>query len=405
MLQAELKDGTLIVLATLTRREIEQLRETSLFYCPVCKERVIMKAGQQVIPHFAHQSIKNCPASGQGEGPYHKKGKVLLYKWLLHQGLHVQLEKYIKEINQQPDLFITIGRKKIVIEYQCARVNISHIQRRNKGYQEAGITPIWILGAELFNRQSTNTLKIDAYTKQFIHQFSPKCLPTLYYFCPFTNQFALFQDIHFSRQRRAIGRLQFKRLNNLSFYELFHYKSIDKLMLYTMWKKEKRAFRLTHPRRVFGREKSWYEWLYARRTHRELLPSIIYLPNSMQLQMNSSLWDWQSRICIDLIMKLTIGGQFTVTNCKALLRDHITRRSYYPLFQPTKTAITEYLHILEELHVIKGIASNRYVKINAIEYYKNIEVALNRDNILMNKMIQNCETNYEHNEGDVRYTK
>src|SRR5690625_1757035 len=172
MLQAQSKDGKFITLANLKKSEIEFHRKVSKFFCPTCKQPVMIKSGSKTIPHFAHYPNTNCPANTYGEGPYHKKGKLLLYRWLKKQKLNVSLEKYIPKINQQPDLFLTINEKKIAIEYQCSKISAQEILTRNRGYLNAGIQPIWILGANLFRRKTAYHLRLDQFTLKFVHQFS-----------------------------------------------------------------------------------------------------------------------------------------------------------------------------------------------------------------------------------------
>src|SRR5699024_9424093 len=94
MLQARSKEGVLVTIATLTKTEIEKMR-TKPFFCPVCEERVIIKAGSKIIPHFSHQAKTNCVYQERGEGVYHEKGKLILYQWLNKQQLQVELEVYI----------------------------------------------------------------------------------------------------------------------------------------------------------------------------------------------------------------------------------------------------------------------------------------------------------------------
>src|SRR5690625_173214 len=173
MLQAKSHHGGLVTLATLTKAEIERQKTEQQYYCPACNGQVIIKAGSRMIPHFAHKSTFHCPSSEGGEGPYHEKGKLLLYQWLESQQFQVELEAYIPEINQRPDLLVTINRKQIAIEFQCARISITQIKRRNEGYEALHITPLWIVGANHFKRQTKNHLKINQFTRQFIHQFSP----------------------------------------------------------------------------------------------------------------------------------------------------------------------------------------------------------------------------------------
>src|SRR5699024_7438767 len=154
------------------------------------------------------------------------------------------------------------------------------------------------------------------------------------------------------------------------------------------WTKEKKSFRLTHPRRVFGREKAWYQWLYERGTHRELLPSIVLLPVLLQMQMHSPLWNWQSRICIDLIDFIPVGGHFSINHCNQILRGHWSYQTNHPLMQTNETAIRQYLLLLEKLQIIKQVTSHQFVKVNSIKFHKHIEDALESDRMLMNVMVR-----------------
>src|SRR5699024_4486076 len=136
------------------------------------------------------------------------------------------------------------------------------------------------------------------------------------YFCPDTNQFIIFQHIYFTMNNKAIGKLVFTQLNKLSFYHIFLDREINKRELYMMCRKRKQRFRLKQRTRLYGRELKWHQWLYLKRTHLQYLPSIVYLPVPMQWQMNSSLWDWQSRLVIDLLHPLPLKSTFTLAACE-----------------------------------------------------------------------------------------
>lgn len=392
MLQAQTLNGQLVVLATYTKKEIEYLRNTEKFICPTCRRKVLIKAGEKVTPHFAHVSLQNCPANEKGESPEHKRGKLLLYKWLRRQRIHVELEKYLKDINQQPDLLLTIQQKKIAIEYQCTRISIEHIQRRNKGYQQAGITPIWILGPKQFYKRSTYEVKVDEFAKQFIHQFSPSCIPTIYFFCPWTKRFVFFQDIFFTSLTNAIGKLQFHSLTHVHFRHFFQYERFSRVKLYQLWYKKKKFFRLRRHGLISGKTRKWVEWLYERRMHWETLPSAIFLPVEHHVHMKSPLWDWQSRLCIDFLHRLSHGHLFTIKDCYQFLQKHIQQKTYFPLLYSSKTALYEYLQLLTELDIIHRLSSQTFIKKNDLKFPKNIEEALKSDKILMNEMIQNIKT-------------
>ena len=90
VLRAITKKGCSVTLAKLTKKQIDILRTKENFYCPECKQSVIVRAGPKVIPHFAHRKGSNCSIQG-GEGAYHQKGKLLLYDWFINQGIPAEL--------------------------------------------------------------------------------------------------------------------------------------------------------------------------------------------------------------------------------------------------------------------------------------------------------------------------
>lgn len=390
MLQAKSEEGVLITPASLTTKEIKTHQKENLFYCPTCKEQVIMKAGTKNIPHFAHKSQTNCPSSRGGESSYHELGKLMLYKWLMKQRLQVKLEPYISKINQRPDLLLEINNKKIAIEFQCARVSVDQIQQRNKGYKTVGIIPIWILGAKRFKRQMKHHIKIDQFTLQFIHQFSLDAPPILFYFCPNTLQFTVFQDIYVTKMGQALGKLHFSKLNQIQFQDIFIKQPFLQTQLYALWKKEKQRFRLQHHFHLYGKELEWHQWLYLKETHLEQLPSIIYLPVSSQYAMKTPPWNWQSRLCLDLIQPLELGSILQVKSCEHLLRNHLHRPNYFPLIKSLKNPINQYLQLLAQLKVIKQISPSTFVKWRQLEFHKNVEVALQGDEWIMNQLANSC---------------
>lgn len=386
MLQARTRDGTLVTLATLSKEEIEKYKRIP-FFCPTCHGSVIVKAGSHVIPHFAHRSVKNCPLHHGGEGYYHAQGKLLLYRWLKNQHLQVSLEPYIKRISQQPDLLITINNKKIAIEFQCARIPTRQIQQRNEGYQQANINPIWILGANLFKRQSRDKLSIDQFTKQFIHRFSTSHPLTLFYFCPKTLQFITIQHIFFTQVKQAIGQFEFSYLNHLRLTDLFSVYPLSLPNLYELWKKEKQYFRLRQRKRLYGQDLAWHKWLYSKHTHIQYLPSIVHLPVSMQYQMKSPPWNWQSRLCIDILDPIPVGGHVSIKKCIHYLRNHFHQPKTFPLIRSSAHPIQEYFQLLEKLNVVKKQTKHVYKKERTIYFHTHVEDAIEQDKRIMNDLI------------------
>lgn len=387
MLQAKLNNGQIITLASLTRQEIREARDTN-FFCPICNEPVLIKAGVKTIAHFAHRSNSECSSNDYGEGPYHEQGKLMLYKWLKSQRIDVELEKYLPEISQRPDIFVTINNRKIILEFQCARIPVEILNKRNTGYLKAGITPIWILGANHFKRVNTNHFKIDQFTLSFMHRFSADFPLTLYFFCPHTLQFITVQYIQLTSLRYAIGQFRFTPFRKMTFTNMFIRQISNQKRLYELWEKEKIAFRLQPSNRLYGSELAWHRWLYEKGTHKERLPSIVHLPVQGQYLMKTALWNWQSRLCLDVIDPLPIGGIFTLQNCHRLFHH---QKQQFSLLKKLDDPIYQYLLLLKKLNIIEEKEPNIFVKIKDIHFHKNIEDSLKADAQLMNRLIH-CST-------------
>ena len=250
MLQAKNKRGKMISLVSLSKAEIKELKNQDSFFCPACKEQVMIKAGLKNIPHFSHLPDSTCPTNHGGEGNYHMKGKLSLYEWLRGENQAVQLETYLSTIQQRPDILVERNRRKIAIEYQCARITKEEIIKRQVGYQKLGIIPIWILGAKLLKRIGKNHLQLDPFTRHFIHQFNKTLPPTLYYFCPHTDSLTIVTDFHMTSSTRALAKFKKVSIKKLVFSNLFPVNYFTKQELLYLWKKEKRYFRISPRNRL-----------------------------------------------------------------------------------------------------------------------------------------------------------
>jgi competence protein CoiA len=392
LLQAKLKTGELVTLFRYTRDEIAILRNKEQFFCPTCKERVIVKAGMTTIPHFSHIAETKCESDDRGEGKYHEMGKLQLFTWFKKQGLSVTLEEYIPEIRQRPDLLIRINGKKIAVEYQCATIPIQEIQSRTNGYQSLGIHPIWILGANHFHRLGKNTIKLNQFTIHFIHQFNINFSPTWYFFDPQTSHFIIANSPYLTRHNSTIVNLTIKKLSQFQFVDLFKRNLLRYDLLCHEWKRAKYRFRMRHPNKLYGRELAWYRWLYRKGMHREHLSSVIYLPVASQFVMKMELWDWQSRICLEIIDPLPIGGIFSIATCESKLPS--LRK--LPLVSTALNPIIEFFQLLVLHNIIEKLPNYTYKKLRDIQHYKQIETSLLGDIKIMDNICKILSAKYEH---------
>lgn len=391
MLRAKMSNGDLITLAQLSRKKIEQLRKNAQFFCPDCNERVIMKAGKKVIPHFAHRHPSHCSYYTKGESLYHEKGKLLLYEWLATQQLQVKLEHYIKEIKQRPDVFVSLNNRQIAFEFQCANMSASIVRNRVLGYQQINIVPIWIIGANRFKRITNHLFRICTEIIQYFHQFSPTYPITSYFFCPDRRQIAILHDIHVLDYRTAFGKVTFHDLNQLILTDLFQYETLSTMQRWNIWKNKQHHFRLHVRSRAYGQAHEWRTWLYNRGIYIDQLPSIINIPISSQLRMKVPLYNWQSRFIIDFLQPLPIGDTFHLYDALSFMKPFILHERYFPLLPHLPNPIKAYLSVFTSLNKLKQISTNTFQKIKDCTIYDTIEEAVTGDQLFYEKVIRHIK--------------
>src|SRR5699024_11703117 len=81
------------------------------------------------------------------------------------------------------------------------------------------------------------------------------------------------------------------------------------------------------------------------------MPSIIHLPVYGQHLMKIPLWDWQSRICLDIIHQRKIGGVLSDGECKQLLMLDMIKSSHYPMLNTHADPIDRKSTRLNSSHV------------------------------------------------------
>lgn len=116
------------------------------FYCPACKNKVILKQGSIKRPHFAHLNVSDCETFSENESLLHLESKYLLEKTGRELGWNCTLEKVFSNISQRADLFIQSGDQSLAIEFQQSPISDEEIFKRNSGYERIGLPFVWLLG-------------------------------------------------------------------------------------------------------------------------------------------------------------------------------------------------------------------------------------------------------------------
>lgn len=153
--------------------ELQRLKKQQSFFCPQCKEQLLLKAGQIKIPHFAHRKNSECDSLfSEGESAVHLLGKQHLFQQFSNLRLSPVLEPYLPQLQQRPDLLITYKDRQYAIEFQCSPIAHASFHRRTNGYLNAKITPVWILHTpEKFKNPGIIKISINHTNAQFIQQY------------------------------------------------------------------------------------------------------------------------------------------------------------------------------------------------------------------------------------------
>lgn len=160
---------------TLSKTQIQQLKQETKFFCPQCHELLVLKVGQIKIPHFAHQKNSLCESLfSEGESYSHLTGKQQLFTFFLKRNLQPVLEPYLRDIKQRPDILITKGNKQFAIEFQCSKLSSEIYLQRTTGYKDVAITSVWIPQTPhaRFKNRGLTKLSISHTLAQYLHRYN-----------------------------------------------------------------------------------------------------------------------------------------------------------------------------------------------------------------------------------------
>lgn len=134
------------------------------YTCPICNRPVVLKKGKVKLPHFAHQTLKDCfMYTYKKETVAHIEGKYALYD--LFDPSTCFMEYYLSSIEQIPDCYHTSS---IAFELQMSVIPVSHIVTRTSGYNSIGVEVIWIAKFEDIKINDTQ-MKLTHFQKSLIH--------------------------------------------------------------------------------------------------------------------------------------------------------------------------------------------------------------------------------------------
>ena len=351
MLTAQTKTGKKICLGYDYKREtLLYLRRTEEFVCPVCEEKVILKLGDQRIPHFAHQKGTECQDFYEPESLYHMDGKLQLYRWLLNQRIKATLEYYDKGTQQRPDIMFYYKGKKFALEYQCSPIPENIFLKRTQSYKENGYTPIWILGNKHIHPKRKNIVSLSNFHYSFIRSSTENnyYLPA---YCPEKRTFHFLNSLYTYSAKNAFVNNTYFNTDKVKMDDLLNPKVFNEISIVD-WYHELDYFFLNwslHPSKL---QQSFLHEIYSNQLNPYLIPPEIGLPIQSSFFIQTSPIIWQTYFYLDILAGKVPGDVFSVLEIKKGLMNRIKRGEIIVRGLPQFSEIEPFiciLHYLERL--------------------------------------------------------
>lgn len=363
MFTAITKSGNILnTLDPLVIRKLKKIRNTEDYFCPDCKEKVILKMGTKRITHFSHDKNVICSHS-EPESQYHLTGKLQLFNWLLQLGLKPMLEPFFESIRQRPDIAFQYNGKKYVFEFQCSIISDELFILRTRNYLENNYIPIWILGGKNIQRKSQFQWNISRFNYLFLkcNQNAQWILPA---YCPVSQTQILLHQITPVSSRQALAHFSLRNLHDLTFSN-FLIPSQDPPRQKTDWitaiKKYKSFFHI----RKSKTDKALMKELYYQSIPPSLLPPEIGIPLNHSLLIETPVVIWQAYIFLDHLFHTKEGSIITLGQIFYTFEQRMRKKQIYerrfPLQQTSwKAAVMEYIEFLTNEAYLSKIDNNKY---------------------------------------------
>lgn len=314
--------------------------------------------GEKKIMHFAHEKDMGCQANAEAESSYHLEGKRQLYYYLKKIGLHPELEPYFSSIKQRGDIGVVINNQYYVIEYQCSPINPDLLRKRTSGYLNRKIMPIWILGFKNMKKITRGTLRLSAFSAQFIVNYHEQYILPSY--CPVQQKFYFFHSFFPLTINKTYCICESQSLSELA---SFPFLQNSKLMLpLDEWKHGIRKQKMHHIHYHTTINNQFLKEIYPHNLHPHFLPPYTGIPLPTAIIFETPPLFWQTFIIVDSFLGENKGKIISFQKILDYFSwridsQHIKIRKF-PLAADEsrwKHAVLDYLQILVQINIVQEI--------------------------------------------------
>ena len=348
----------------------KDLCKLETYICPSCQSPVHLKAGSVMRAHFAHFQKEACDVFSEGETEEHLRGKQQLYDWLVGLGHKVEMEAYLPQIMQRPDLLLKLDREEIAIEFQCSGIAIEKVRERTEGYLNNGYKIIWVLG-ENFSYER----KLTAFQKVCLTNVYGQLL--LFHYSVSKKQLNYRYDFQLKQNQKMIAiqrRLKAGSQLKLDLKKKKGYSS--NVSVNVEMEHQKLKCQLQYPK---NNSQEFLNILYQNKETLISMPKECYetLPAEWLIQNHHYQWK------LEFIVWLESRKPNTVLTPKMLHR-WTDELSYFEVPQVTAKQqlqpVMEFVYVLVQSNVLKQIRFDKWVIKQSAKRYKYLEEKFQQDN-------------------------
>ena len=357
MLTALTKTGKKICLGFDYRKEtLMSLRSIEEFVCPICRERVLLKLGDQRIFHFAHKQGTQCREFFENESYEHLEGKRQLFQWLVKQNIPSELEYYDRNIHQRPDIMFKFKGQKFALEYQCSSLPDKVFRKRTIAYLENGYTPFWVLSSSHLHQKRKNLITLSNFHYSFLRPASSGRL----YIPAYSSEKQLFQlvesisPISIKNSFAHISSLSIQTIELDSVLEPNH----EHPPTQESWNREMERYIFNWALHPSAEQRPFLQEVYNQGLNLFLLPPEIGLPVAHSALIQTPPFIWQIYLFVDALANKNPQDLISLEEIYASFQKRIYKKQIiirtHPQIENINpfSAIIEYLELLEKLNFL-----------------------------------------------------
>lgn len=372
------------------------------YFCPVCKERLIFRAGNIRIPHFSHRRDSACTTfETEPESLQHLQGKKYLFHFFSNQGLNVSLEYYLPDIKQRADLFVQNQSQSFAIEYQCSPLPKSLLEKRTKGYKSKGIIPIWIIGGKPFQKSQKGVFHLSEFHWSMISERQYIGL-NLLSFDSESSRFYLLSNITSISPKIVSATLLSRSITTATLPLKFPY--INKNNNHTLWLQHKRKW-LQH-KVQYGNlvHDHFLKAIYSSGHNPFLLPPLCGLPVQHMECFYSYPLEWQFMIYLECFRKLQVGSRISLKyvnqKVQAWIKEGLIVPRTFPLEQNIswRNAVEKYFSLLTEMEYFSNLGEDLFEMAKQVKTPSSTEEAIHWEETIFNRLNDKSSCNEEMDE-------